>query len=408
MTIVLRRQAQICLYILLLFPILCENIVSTAFGSMVSTLFSVASCCLMLLVVLVHRVRCTAFIVIVALLMMLRVYIYFFLRSAAVTVTVANNMISPIGLTGYMMLFLFIGSHLRDRAHATILFRSMMAVMTIGVLVNFFITGNLRIADNISTLLQAVRTGYTNDRVWLFGHRNMIGIHHFMWIAFSYISRILEHRSYSRLFTVQTAFTMLVAIVSWNSTMMLTTALFFVFAIFRNTLFAKIGISHYILVYLCLEIGIVFLRVQDIFAFIIVDVFHRNLSFTGRTQIWDYYIGQFMSGDLMHKAFGNFGFTLLTVNSHNMFLGLLAFTGILGLMLYLAIVFFAAYRLHVTRTSDVARFLSICVFIFLVNSLTMEFYLQPLVALYLGYHAPELTKLVASTQRKGSIYVRAS
>lgn len=125
---------------------------------------------------------------------------------------------------------------------------------------------------------EAISTGYTNSRKWLFGHRNMIFIHHLMWIVFSFITYKLERRNYTKLYLFQITFTMFIGIVSWNSTMMFTTFIVFILSLLKDKFLQNISIIHYVITYLILEIGIVFLRIQDLFSFIIVGILHRNLS----------------------------------------------------------------------------------------------------------------------------------
>ena len=294
------------------------------------------------------------------------------------------------------MLFLLINTYIKNINMMKIIFKSMMIVMTISVFSNLIFTGDLHIANNISVFKEAISTGYTNSRKWLFGHRNMIFIHHLMWIIISYIYYKLAKRNYSKMYVLQMIFTIIVGVVSWNSTMMLTSIIILVLGLFRNNIFSKLNINHYISLYLILEIGIVFLRVQDAFAFIIVNVLNRNLSFTGRTYIWDYYIEQFLNEGIFNKLIGNFGVTELTVNTHNMFLGLLAFTGIIGLILYFMLLYFSSKELKKEKKSDTSKFVSIIIFGFLLNALTMEFYLQPLIAMYIGYNVKKINLLEES------------
>lgn len=388
------RIVQLWIYIILLFPLLAENIISTILGDDISKILSVVSCGVMLLMIFKQKLHINGFILGMILLVLLHVIITFVFVPSTIKITVANNLVAPYGLIGYFMLFLFIDAYLDKPDTLIAIFHSMMVIMTISVLVNFIFTADFQIADNILVFKEALRTGYTNSRQWLFGHRNMIFIHHLMWILFSYITYKLEHRNYTNLFIVQILYTMVVGVVSWNSTMMFTTVIIFVLAFFRNGIFSKMTIIHYVLLYLFLEIGIVFLRIQDFFSYIIVSILHRNLSLTGRTSIWDYYIKQFSDENLFQKLFGNFGVTQLSVNTHNMFLGLLVFTGVIGLTLYFVLLYLAIVNLIKEKNTDLARFVSVILFGFLINALTMEFYLQPLTAIYVGYRIRKINQLI--------------
>lgn len=387
-----KNTARLLMYAILLFPILGENVISTVFGDAISKFLSVISCGIILLFFLIRKIHISIFLIDMFLLILLHVFVFV---SSDADISIANNMISPYGLIAYCMLFLFIDAFIDNREKLIVLFKSMVIIMTISVFMNFFFTADLHIADNIAVFREAVSTGYTNSRHWLFGHRNMIFIHHIMWITFSYIQYILENRNYARMFFFQIAFTMLVGVISWNSTMMFTTLVIFGLGIFRKHFLKKISILHYILIYVILEIGIVFFRIQDVFSYLIVDILHRNLSFTGRTRIWDYYIKQFSNGSFFHKLFGNFGVTELAVNSHNMFLGILSFTGITGALLYFFLFFIGIKNLHGEKNTDSAKFISVIIFGFLINALTMEFYLQPMIAIYIGYRIKDINQLVS-------------
>lgn len=389
-----KNTNQLLFNTLMLFPILGENIISTIFGDSVSKIFSIMSCFIILLFFIKGRMHIHMFLVDMFCLIILHAMITFVFASSSTIISVANNMITPYGLIAYFMLFMYIDIFIDDKNRLITVFKSMAIIMTISVFMNFIFTADLHIANNIEVFKEALATGYTNSRKWLFGHRNMIFIHHLMWIAFSYVQYKLEDRSYTKIFIIQITFTMLVGVVSWNSTMMAVTIILLVLEIFRNGIFSKISIIHYTLVYLILEIGIVFLRVQEIFSYLIVNILHRDLSFTGRTGIWNYYINQYSCSDILHKLFGNFGVTDLTVNSHNMLLGILSFTGMIGVFLYFLLYIFSIKRLYRERKTDSARFISIIIFGFLVNALTMEFYLQPLSAIYIGYRINKINEFI--------------
>lgn len=381
------------LYIIIFFPLLGENIISTALSDTMSKILSIISClCIFIYLITRKKINISIFTAITLILTFLHLFITFILSPSTITITSANNMITPYGLIAYSMLFLYIDFHIENKKELIAIFKSIMIIMTISVMANLILNGDLSIANNLSVFKEAISTGYTNSRKWLFGHRNMIFVHHLLWMSFTFITYRLENKKYFKIYIFQILFTLLVGVISWNSTMILTTIIVFILSIFKNSWFIKILIKNYFISYLGLEIGIVFLRIQDVFSFIIVKVLHRNLSFTGRTNIWDYYIKQFNNGSIFNKLFGNFGVTELTVNSHNMFLGLMSFTGIIGLSLYLLLIIVATRELNKAKMSEPARFMSIIIFGFLINSLTMEFYLQPLLALYIGFRINKLTK----------------
>lgn len=393
------RIISVIMYMIIIFPLLGENLISTILGDTSSKICSIISCVIILMIVIKERkLHIDNFLIIMLLLIIEHIIINFIFAPKNLKITTANNMITPYGLIGYFMIFLLINTYIKNADKMKIIFKSMMIVMTISVISNLVFTADLHIANNIQTFKEAVNTGYTNSRRWLFGHRNMIFIHHLMWILISYIYYKLNKRSYSKLYFWQMLFTILVGVISWNSTMMLTTIVILILGMFRKRRILRFSMGSYVFLYLILEIGIVFLRVQNYFSFIIEDVLNRNLSFTGRTYVWNYYINQFANEGIFNKIIGNFGITELTINTHNMFLGLLAFTGIIGLVLYFTLLYASAKELKKQKNTDTSKFISIIIFGFLLNSLTMEFYLQPLLAMYIGYKIKEINLLVESDE----------
>lgn len=394
----LNKKSNIVLVIFLcviIFPLLGENVIGTVLGDSISKVLSIFSCIILFIIILKNKkIRINSFLIIMVIIILLKLMTTFvFAPKLGISVNNVNNMIVPYGMIAYFTLFLFIEQYKNNKEKMILIFKSMTIILTLCVFMNFFFTSDLKLANNIEVFKEAMSTGYTMSRIWLFGHRNMIFIHHLMWIVITYIYYKLANKDYKKMFFWQSLFTLLVSIVSWNSTMMVTTALIFVLGIQKNKIISKININHYIFIYLFLELGIVFFRIQDIFAFLIVNILHRNLSFTGRTDIWDYYITQFKDGSALNLLFGNFGYTTYGVNTHNMFLGLLAFSGIIGLTLYFLLVFLASRRLRKEANTESSKFVSLIIFGFLINSLTMEFYLQPLIALYIGYLIKDINLL---------------
>ena len=391
---------------IVLFPLLCENIITTIFGSQLSNIFSAISCIILLFFILIQKkMRFSPFLIVTSLLVVFHIILYI-VASSTPDVTISNasptvnSLISPYGILAYFILFLFIEQCLSSINKTRVIFLASTIALSVGIIANIFLTGNLQIADNISTFQQAVNTGYTNSRVWLFGHRNQIFIHHLLWILFTYLCAFVYQKNYTKIFIAQILLTLLVGIISWNSTMIIATMIISILFALRHSLLKKLNILVYIIVYLILELGIVFLRLQNSFSSLIVTILHRNLSFTGRTAIWNYYLNQYGTSGPINKLFGNFGKSTIVANSHNMGLGLLAFTGISGVALYASTIVLTVKTLLKERHADIARIISIIIFGFLINSLTMEFYLQPLIALYFGYHATTLNNMIGKRNEK--------
>lgn len=385
-------------YFLIIFPLMSENIISLVLGDTVSKILCLTSCVIIFIDVIKNKkIKInTFFVVMLAIILQKIVTTFVIAPSKGIIVNNVNNIIVPYGMLAYFMLLLLIENNFDNKEKLKLIFGAITNILTICVLLNFFITGDLKIANNWQTFQEAKSTGYTMSRLWLFGHRNMIYINHLMWILSSFIYYKLDNKDYKKKFIFQFLFTLLVSLVSWNSTMMIVTIIIFAVYLLNKSFLKFLNIKHYIYIYLFLEFGIVFFRIQEKFSYLIVNILHRNITFTGRTEIWDYYINQFINGGTLNMLFGNFGYNTIGINSHNMFLGILAFSGIVGLILYMVLLIMAAVKLLKYKSTDNAKFTSIIIFGFLINALTMEFYLQPLFAVYIGYSIKKINTLCES------------
>ena len=95
-------------------------------------------------------------------------------------------------------------------------------------------------------------------------------------------------------------------------------------------------------VYLAIEISIVFLKIQKLFSFIIVDWLGKDLTFTGRTNLWDNAINKILTRPII--GYGDMDqiterLVLGDVYCHNGLLELLFRGGVIHLILFVALIF---------------------------------------------------------------------
>lgn len=124
-------------------------------------------------------------------------------------------------------------------------------------------------------------------------------------------------------------------------------------------LFALIGFFPKILniyLYLILNIGyffaVIIMRVQNAFAFIIVDMLGRDLTFTGRTSIWDKALDAFSKSPIfgVGEISSDASRTLIgATNAHNYYLDLMYKNGIIGFVLFLIILIICGNALYKAR-----------------------------------------------------------
>lgn len=99
--------------------------------------------------------------------------------------------------------------------------------------------------------------------------------------------------------------------------------------------------AHSLIVYLVLQVSIVFLRIQNLFEFIIVGMLGKDLTLTGRTDVWDYSIDKIVDHIFIGHGDMSQLFEKLILNDvycHNTFLEVLFRGGIVSLLLWIVIV----------------------------------------------------------------------
>lgn len=177
-------------------------------------------------------------------------------------------------------------------------------------------------------------------------------------------------------------------IFTWSATgivsMVIMIALFLVYTINKK----DFPIKKYIVVALILFIGIVFLRFQNIFSFIIEGWLKKDLTFTGRTYIWDIFISEIKKSILIGHGIVDSKYLILTLNAghaHNYFLQILYQGGLLTLSMFLGFFFSAINKV---KNCNEKKYVGIVIFTYLISfifeaySLTNMFIIVLLIAYY--------------------------
>ena len=177
-------------------------------------------------------------------------------------------------------------------------------------------------------------------------------------------------------------------IFTWSATgivsMVIMIALFLVYTINKK----DFPIKKYIVVALILFIGIVFLRFQNIFSFIIEGWLKKDLTFTRRTYIWDIFISEIKKSILIGHGIVDSKYLILTLNAghaHNYFLQILYQGGLLTLSMFLGFFFSAINKV---KNCNEKKYVGIVIFAYLISfifeaySLTNMFIIVLLIAYY--------------------------
>ncbi len=142
-------------------------------------------------------------------------------------------------------------------------------------------------------------------------------------------------------------------LILWSATSLIGVFLIVMYALFiyktkiENLVKSKLLINAILL----LGIGITFFKIQYLFSFIIVDILHKDLTMTGRTDVWNIGFEGFFSSPMLGCGF-------LSKTIDNGYVQLLYIGGIIGTVAYLGFLFSFIKRLCYKHQGHLEKFFS--------------------------------------------------
>lgn len=123
---------------------------------------------------------------------------------------------------------------------------------------------------------------------------------------------------------------------------------------------------------------IVIFRLQNYFDFIIVDLLNRDLTFTGRTYIWDKAISLIKDNMVLGLGFSDMELRIKAIgiyHAHSAYLNVLLESGIIGLIFYNSIFIECGSCIDKSKNKDIKNILSFLFFTLFILSIN-EVYVQ--------------------------------
>lgn len=228
--------------------------------------------------------------------------------------------------------------------------------------------------------LYATEFGYTEN--WLLGYKNLHILYILPAILVSFVNSYYSKGKFSfRSYLLLFISTLSLLVVN-SSTSLIGIFLIVAYLIFQGIVdwVNFFNIKNYTILYFVLFLSIVVLRVQNLFRFIIVDIFHKDLTLTGRTYIWDYVTNFIQRKKALGYGMENSSVRLnktsywRSSHAHDQLLEIIYKTGFVGLVVYLIIMYKTFKELYQYRKYKMAKFISIVVLAYCIMMLT-EFYL---------------------------------
>ena len=267
-----------------------------------------------------------------------------------------------------------------------IFFKSFLFLFECYIIINFFsiiLNPNGMYINPLTKTSENFFLGYKN------GHITYI----LPLLLIEYINMIKSNKSLSLRFIVFSFLSIITELILWSGTSLIGVFIFvlatFILEFRENT---RSHINLYLKSYVILYFSIIIFRLHNVFSFIIVDSLKKDLTFTGRTGIWDKAIG-FINKELLfgygsqtsleHSKKYN---AIYATSAHNQVLEIIYQGGIPFLILNIYLVILVKKKLSLYN-NKISSMISLCIFIILIMML-MEYYSinNYLIVFLLGYN----------------------
>ena len=208
--------------------------------------------------------------------------------------------------------------------------------------------------------------GYRNNSIRLF----------FPAIIFSIVRSLRKYNKLTLSSFVITAVSFATVILAFSATSVIGMTVFTLFLLLAliNKMPNFLNIITYLAINIAYFFGVIILRLQEAFAFIIVDMLGRDLTFTGRTKIWDSALAAFAKspvfgvGEIENQASRDL---IGATHAHNYYLDLLYKSGLPGFLIFFAILIICGVALYRNRKNGKIPFIvsgAICAFMIMLQS----------------------------------------
>lgn len=224
--------------------------------------------------------------------------------------------------------------------------------------------------------------GYTEN--WLLGYRNLHILYILPAILVSFLNSYYTKGKLCNRNYILLVLSLLSIVLVKSSTSLVGITVLIVFLVLNKILKNEkiFNIKNYFFVYIVSFFSIVIFRIQNLFKFIIVDILDRDLTFTGRTYIWDYVIEFIKQKPIIGYGIEESNVRLnkttfmVSTHAHDQILEIIYKSGIVGIIVYAYILIKSVYEVYKYRKTKISQFISIIIFAYLFMMLTEYFSLD--------------------------------
>lgn len=220
------------------------------------------------------------------------------------------------------------------------------------------------------------QTEILKSPIYMLGIDNRFAFTYIPGLCIIGIYDLIKNNKITKITIIYFIMTFVTLIYFWSAGALLVESLFLIYYIFIYKAKIKISPNRYFWVAVISFIALVFFRIQDIFAFLIVDILHKDLTLSDRTIIWDKVINIIQQNNLIGIGIreSNDMINMISAfHSHCDFLNILLQSGYLGLGTYLIILNRGFNSLKKFKSNNVAQLIAFSIGALLIMLLVDTF-----------------------------------
>lgn len=294
-------------------------------------------------------------------------YLAYFLVLLISTLNSNGNMIKLVSNT-FMDFGMIMLIEMNLKNNKTLLFKILSRIFYILVILN---TLSFMIFPEGITVTEYLRTP-----IYLLGIDNRFAFTYIPGLCIVAIYDILKNKKITKYTFIYFAITFTTFIYFWSAGALLTEFLFILYYLFIYKMKFYKFINKYFITVIVSFISLVFFRVQNLFKFLIVDILHKDLTLSKRTLLWDKAISIIEENKLIGVGIQKSEFMIKEISAyhaHSNFLNVMLQAGIIGVFIYLFIIFNTFKRLHKNSKNIISQLVAFTIFVMLIMLLVDTF-----------------------------------
>ncbi|MFS8351790.1 O-antigen ligase family protein [Bacillus nitratireducens] len=232
--------------------------------------------------------------------------------------------------------------------------------------------GTIVVANFLTLLIGGLDVGTNGLPIYLLEGKNAIALTTLPTIPIVYLYSYTIHKKMKTLPLLLILICSISIYLSDSGTGIMVSFLTILFIFLPKKVFPTF--KTYLYIYIVIFFTIIVFRLQELlFGDFIINVLHKDMTFTGRTYIWDVVLNVIKESWILGFGGGNdiISYYFFNLNeTHNAVLEILMYSGLLGILFFLIILFVVGNKLSINKDHIISKILSFSIFAYMILGLT--------------------------------------